>query len=417
MAFQPNVNAFRLSGEEATGQPSYLDAIMRGFQGSQSAAETVYKPRNLAEALLHSKLSNKVLQETIPYIGRLKDAQLRGFDDAHLRTRMETDPEFKADYINRLVRAISGIGDQPVQTTDSVENGAPGAQNLPSGNTPFSADNTGYNVSGEGPGIADPNDISSTFPGRKRASTAPTSTQKPGFSGAPDLRSAVQRAVFKQAFGVDPYALTPDQKIQMETEKERQKKLSDLDIKQLGDTEQLVQAGIQATPIIEEMGGLITNPVFQSVRQLPIAPGSELAAYKRIGTPEQRNIIGQAETAFNQFITDSIKMWGSRMTDKDLSFMQRMKISENDSLDAIEGKYEMLKLMHDVQLKRSKIASGLMRDYRLPMQKAYEFADKQIDAPKIRKEINEKLNAGKYEKMTEKNGKKYGLKKGKWYEL
>jgi len=51
---------FRLNAQEAGGQPSYMDALLRGFKGAQEAAETVYKPKNLAEKLLDMQLQNKI---------------------------------------------------------------------------------------------------------------------------------------------------------------------------------------------------------------------------------------------------------------------------------------------------------------------------------------------------------------------
>lgn len=81
MAISVNLTGapFRLNAQEAGGQPSYMDALLRGFKGAQEAAETVYKPKQLAEALLGKKLSNKVLQEEInnsPLKRQLLQAQI-----------------------------------------------------------------------------------------------------------------------------------------------------------------------------------------------------------------------------------------------------------------------------------------------------------------------------------------------------
>lgn len=54
----PN-GAFRLTAEEAGGQPDYYKAIENAFKGIQNAAETAYKPKTMAEMLLAQQLANK----------------------------------------------------------------------------------------------------------------------------------------------------------------------------------------------------------------------------------------------------------------------------------------------------------------------------------------------------------------------
>lgn len=58
MAISPIFNAFRQTAEESGGQPSYMDALLKSFKGAQEAAETVNKPKQLAETLLAAKLKN-----------------------------------------------------------------------------------------------------------------------------------------------------------------------------------------------------------------------------------------------------------------------------------------------------------------------------------------------------------------------
>ena len=53
----PN-GAFRLSAEEAGGQPDYMKALQQGFQG----AADVYKPSQMAADLLKQQLANKFQQ-------------------------------------------------------------------------------------------------------------------------------------------------------------------------------------------------------------------------------------------------------------------------------------------------------------------------------------------------------------------
>lgn len=69
MVYSPIVNAFRQSPEEAGGQPNYMNALKNVFSGLQSAAETAYKPSDLAESLLAKQLQNKhdkIINEFLP---------------------------------------------------------------------------------------------------------------------------------------------------------------------------------------------------------------------------------------------------------------------------------------------------------------------------------------------------------------
>jgi hypothetical protein len=47
-----------MTGEQATGNPSYFDALMRGLQGAQEVAKTVNTPRQLSENYLAAQLKN-----------------------------------------------------------------------------------------------------------------------------------------------------------------------------------------------------------------------------------------------------------------------------------------------------------------------------------------------------------------------
>ncbi len=71
MAFNIPNGAFRLTSEEAGGQPSYTQALQNAFKNSQEATETAYKPKNMAEQLLAAQLQNKIKQ---PYADNAEEA-------------------------------------------------------------------------------------------------------------------------------------------------------------------------------------------------------------------------------------------------------------------------------------------------------------------------------------------------------
>jgi hypothetical protein len=76
MAITPIFNAFRQTSEESGGQPSYMDALLKGFKGAQEAAETVNKPKKLAEELLSAKLKNAHDKTINQYLDRSENARI-----------------------------------------------------------------------------------------------------------------------------------------------------------------------------------------------------------------------------------------------------------------------------------------------------------------------------------------------------
>lgn len=76
MVYSPIMNAFRLSPEEAGGQPDYINALKKGFEASNVGAEAAYRPKNLAEALLRSQLENKIKGSEANYADRLNQSLL-----------------------------------------------------------------------------------------------------------------------------------------------------------------------------------------------------------------------------------------------------------------------------------------------------------------------------------------------------
>lgn len=147
MVYSPVMNAFRLSGPEAGGQPDYHQALMRGFQGAQQAAETVAKPQNLAAKLLEMQLKNKHDSIINQYLDRSENARIGA-----------TESNTGMDPLRRqlLQQQISkGQYDQDLQKQ------LMDAFNAPPEDIPQSVDNAA-----EGPGVAASASARDTFPGR-----------------------------------------------------------------------------------------------------------------------------------------------------------------------------------------------------------------------------------------------------------
>jgi hypothetical protein len=148
-----------MTGEQATGNPSYFDALMRGLQGAQEVAKTVNTPRQLSENYLATTLANRMNRPMA------EGAQL-AFD---------TDIDYK--------KAQTGLHHAQLEKylneiqTNKAFNDALSGGNQP-GYTPNGFDNSGSNVSYEGPGPSKSSSAKDTFPGRF-ASAQPQPQQQP----------------------------------------------------------------------------------------------------------------------------------------------------------------------------------------------------------------------------------------------
>jgi len=65
MAFQPNVNAFRLSPQEATGQPEYLGSMMQGLQAAYMPAMQQAKIDQMRGAAQKNIMMSRLLQSVM----------------------------------------------------------------------------------------------------------------------------------------------------------------------------------------------------------------------------------------------------------------------------------------------------------------------------------------------------------------
>lgn len=76
MVYSPTMGAFRLSGQEAGGQPDYMNALQQAMQGTQNAYKTAYTPKSMAEQLLASQLENKINTSKANWAERLNAADV-----------------------------------------------------------------------------------------------------------------------------------------------------------------------------------------------------------------------------------------------------------------------------------------------------------------------------------------------------
>ncbi len=195
-----------------------------------------------------------------------------------------------------------------------------------------------------------------------------------------------------------------------------EKELTKEDAKKIGDLENNVFSGKIKEETLNELSSVVSNPAFQSMRQIPIAGKYELEGYAKFGTPEQKKLVGSYMTLTGQIIKDSARDFAGQFRIGEQALLNSMKPSLSDTYETAMGKIEALSLMNKMLTERSEITAQLMREGGLSLPKAMKEADKLMNVDDIRKDIRNRLQPQKeVEKTIE--GKKYILKDNKVYEL
>lgn len=207
---------------------------------------------------------------------------------------------------------------------------------------------------------------------------------------------------------MEKYA-NPDEKIRLAAEKakieaEKQRNVTDYkadaeykkslnkeEAKTFSKMEQDATAGIAAQPVLQEMADVVSDPVFEEIRQHPYLGHQEFSYYKKSGTPEQQKLAARFEVAANKLIADTAKGLNTRFTDKDLMLAQSMKINDNDSLEVAKAKAESLLYLHEIGQKRLEKALDIASTQRVSPFAAIKQADAALNANQIREDIRNKV--------------------------
>jgi hypothetical protein len=143
---------------------------------------------------------------------------------------------------------------------------------------------------------------------------------------------------------------------------------------------------------LDEMKDLLNDETFQSIRTSNLSPKTELAYWKRRGTPEQREAIGRFQASANKMIVDSAGLFKGPFRTNEQDLLERMKVSEKDTLAEAQGKIKALTYFNEVARQRSMLMSNLMRQHGFSLPEAQYVAEKQISTDKIKSDINDMIH-------------------------
>jgi len=285
--------------------------------------------------------------------------------------------------------------------TNALKNafGQKQAQNI--GASYDNSDNPG--VSAEGPG---PIDSGSPFVGRQ-GYKAPTFSQKRPKDGV-----TLEGQQWYNAKGEPVYAEeenTPDGSMELELtkgippktyaektgeykgtvkQKEQEGKYRADALNAIGQS----QLGLSNSgAVLDRMTGIITNPVFANMRnKIPAFQSKQLDYLKAMGTPEEKELIGDFLSTGESFIASTVQGFSGKPLVREFDLAQRQKITPHDTVDSATGKLRSARALHDIAEKKNQIVSELL-------QKGYNESDavrqanKMVDVSAIEKETNARL--------------------------
>jgi hypothetical protein len=151
------------------------------------------------------------------------------------------------------------------------------------------------------------------------------------------------------------------------------------------------QALNMKTPI-DTLGGLIANPKFQNMRNLPGFQKLQLDVKSNFGTPEEQEMAGKWTQAARALVSNTIKGFGGRILASEIPLAESMKLADKDTNGVLIGKWPGIKAFNDMTLLRSRIASKLIEQKHLNKGDALEMADKMVNGEAIRKQAEKQLD-------------------------
>lgn len=157
--------------------------------------------------------------------------------------------------------------------------------------------------------------------------------------------------------------------------------------------------------VLDRMTGIIKNPVFANMRNtIPGFQNKQLDYLKVMGTPEQKELIGDFLSTGESFIASTVQGFSGKPLVREFDLAQRQKITGHDTIESATGKLRSARTLHDIAEQKNQIVSELL-DKGYNEAEAVKQANKMIDVSAIEKATNESLQR-KIEIKNSKTGEK-----------
>lgn len=155
-------------------------------------------------------------------------------------------------------------------------------------------------------------------------------------------------------------------------------------LKQIGES----QLGLSHSgAVLDRMTGIIKNPVFGNMRnKIPGFQNKQLDYLKVMGTPEEKELIGDFLATGESFIASTVQGFSGKPLVREFDLAQRQKITPHDTVESAIGKLQSATALHDIAEQKNQIVSELL-------QKGYNESD-------AVKQANKMVDVGAIEKAT-----------------
>lgn len=176
---------------------------------------------------------------------------------------------------------------------------------------------------------------------------------------------------------------------------ERDKQLSKEDAKVITGLDQVVLNNSSKMDTFNELNGILGSPEFAKMRQNPLAGNMEMWLNGKVGSKEQQDMVGKAQTYMGHIIKDSARDFAGQFRVGEQALLNNMKPNPGDSLDVMKGKAEALTFLTTMMTKRAELEADYMRNGNLSPIQAKIAADKMLDPKAIKGEIHTILHPAK----------------------
>lgn len=396
MAYTPVMPNMKLSAQDM-GVPDYMTALQQGLQG----AADVYKPRKASEDLLAQMLSNKMNKPKAEHAVEQESLD-RQISNANLSKLLQSVQTAKSNQ-----DFLSGFGDKL--------NGGNGASTSnPAVNIPNqSYDNSGRNVSAEGPGVVNNPTAYNTFPGRRAASQQQTNEQpslhdnvSQGFASQPgELPPGISLADAARAAKLQGMSTN----FQVKDVNGRMMAFTPWGAKQVGEglsaREKARQTGLgsseakiyesaynagnsldqQNTALDQMIEQVANNPEARNV----VGPFNQMAT-KYLGTPEQQKLLGQISTGSGDIMLAIAHDVKGTWSGKDMAMANGIKANPSDPFGVFLGKLQAHRALNELTKQRTDMIADLVYKGVAPHEAA-KIAQNRISFAPIEKQVNSLL--------------------------
>ena len=160
---------------------------------------------------------------------------------------------------------------------------------------------------------------------------------------------------------------------------------------------------------LNRMASIIKNPAIQDMRsKIPFFQDKQLSYLEKMGTPEQKKLIGDFITTGEQIIASGVQAFGGKPLVREFDLLQRQKINRNDPVHVAEGKLQASIALHDIAEQKNEIINDLLSQG-VNEADAVKQANKMVDVSAIEKQTNELLRDKPTQADIDHMAKKYNI--------